>query len=591
MHKTHFHIYLSMILLASSVNVTAQSKRPVIRKVEIRGNTRLNDRLLLETIGIRRGGILPADWPKAAVEKLVFLYHGRGFYLARIDSVRMHVSPDSGAVDLSFWLDEGEPIRVGRVEIVGVEESRLREMDALLETRSGNIFDEIILEQDVERILVFLENRGHPLGRVGIESLDFRMEDGHPKMDVILRIEEGPFVTFGAVRIEGNALTKERVILREIRLKPGSPYRHEDVVSVRQKLMALGYFKEAAEPEVNFMGNRAVVRIKITEGNANTLDGVVGYTPPKSERERGYFTGRLEFSFKNLLGTGRFLEAYWEKKDAFSQAMRFGYEEPWLMGWPLHLGGRYRQEIRDTTYVERDWRFSIRYVPWPSLSLALEGGRKEILPDSSGSVLHRLAQTRSWFFALGIDYNTLDDPLNPRKGVRYRTSLTAGRKRNIGPEFLTTQEGWRRTVSSRRVEVDAEAVLPTFGRQVFYAGLHGIEVKTGDAFIPLSDQVRFGGARTLRGYTEDAFRGTLVAWVNCEYRYLISRRSRAFLFVDGGMYQRREEALGFVRGTKIGYGFGIRLETRLGLVGVDFGLGEGDSLMRGKVHVGLVNWF
>ena len=39
------------------------------------------------------------------------------------------------------------------------------------------------------------------------------------------------------------------------------------------------------------------------------------------------------------------------------------------------------------------------------------------------------------------------------------------------------------------------------------------------------------------------------------------------------------------------YGFGIRIETRLGLFGVDYGLGEGDSFLQGKVHVGLVNWF
>ena len=48
---------------------------------------------------------------------------------------------------------------------------------------------------------------------------------------------------------------------------------------------------------------------------------------------------------------------------------------------------------------------------------------------------------------------------------------------------------------------------------------------------------------------------------------------------------------GRIDGTKIGYGFGIRIETRLGLFGVDYGLGAGDSLLRGKVHVGLVNWF
>jgi outer membrane protein assembly factor BamA len=79
--------------------------------------------------------------------------------------------------------------------------------------------------------------------------------------------------------------------------------------------------------------------------------------------------------------------------------------------------------------------------------------------------------------------------------------------------------------------------------------------------------------------------------MNLEYRYLLGRRSRAFVFADAGMYQRRERDRGLIREDKIGYGFGIRLETRLGVMGVDYGLARGDDLIQGKVHVGLVNRF
>jgi outer membrane protein assembly factor BamA len=221
----------------------------------------------------------------------------------------------------------------------------------------------------------------------------------------------------------------------------------------------------------------------------------------------------------------------------------------------------------------------------------MKWGQRSVLPDSLGSVLYDLARTSTWRVTFSIRYNTMDDPWNPRKGVQYYTALTLGRKENIGPDFIVFQEGWKRHVDIRQVQIDAETAFPVWGRQVLYLGIHGTEVKTGDDFIPVSDQVRFGGARTLRGYSEDMFRGSLVAWLNSEYRYLLGRRSRVFLFVDSGMYQRKEKEAGRIEGTKIGYGFGIRIETRLGLFGVDYGLGEGDTFLRGKVHVGLVNWF
>jgi outer membrane translocation and assembly module TamA len=64
--------------------------------------------------------------------------------------------------------------------------------------------------------------------------------------------------------------------------------------------------------------------------------------------------------------------------------------------------------------------------------------------------------------------------------------------------------------------------------------------------------------------------------------------SRFFLFVDGGQIESKNQTIDLFR---VGYGFGLRIETRLGIMGVDYGLGRGDSWMRGKVHVGLINYF
>ena len=547
--------------------------------------------ILFDIMNIRQGMDLPSAWPESYLDQLLSWYHSQGYLLARVDSMQTVVSPDSQFVDIDLWLFEGEQVHVGSIDIAGATSVSKRKLEALLNTRSGHIFDEKVLEQDVEQMLVYLENRGHPLSSVEIQSLSLHRDNGELKMDIILQIEEGPLVTIGSIQVEGNALTKEKVILRESRLKEGNVYNHQEVLSAQERLQKLGYFKSVDEPEVFFVHDEAAITLKVEEGNTNTMDGVVGYSPPKQKASEGYFTGRLQFAFRNLLGTGRLLEAYWEKKDEHSQAMQFGYQEPWLFGWPFHLGGEFQQEIRDTTYIERTWRFSAKYAPWTSLSIHVEGGRREVLPDSLGSVLYELARTRSWLLSVGIDYNTLDDPINPDSGVRYYTVFTIGKKRNVGSAFLSDQEQWKQSVSTRKIEINAEVALPIFRYHVLYFGFHGIEVRTGDRFVPLSDQVRFGGTRTVRGYAEDAFRGNLVAWVNSEYRYLIGRHSRIFVFADGGIYQRREEGLGLVKGTKIGYGFGIRLETRLGLIGIDYGLGEGDSLMRGKIHVGLVNQF
>lgn len=569
---------------------TRVDKIPVLRSVHFVGNVRLDNRALADAMGLRQGKPLPPDWPEACLRRLLDWAHGIGYFFARIDSAGVRFTSDSAAVMPTIWIDEGPRVLLGDLKLDVPEGIPAGALLDLIESRSGRPFVEQVLLNDVEEMLITLENRGFPLASVELVSLEIRTHPEDPKIDIRLHIDTGPEVVLDSVIVQGNEITKTQLIIRESRLRTGSMYRHKTIMTVRERLMKLGYFDDVEEPEVHFLRDRAIVGLRIKDGNTNTFDGVVGYTPSNDERRSGYVTGRLQFLFPNLFGTGRLLEAYWEKKDETSQAMRFAYEEPWLFGIPLRAGARFQQEIRDTSYVERTWRMYGRYDPWPAFSVHAEAGHRHVIPDSLGLEIYDLARTSEWLVSFGLNYGTLDDALNPRRGVSYSTRITVGRKRNFEDSTSTPEEGDTR-VNTRRIEADAEAVIPLFRNHLAYIGLHGIEVKTGDAFIPISDQVRFGGARTLRGYAEDAFRGSVAAWFNLEYRVLFGRKSRLFLFVDGGLFQRREKTQGLVRGLKIGYGFGMRLDTRVGLFGIDFGLGEGDRLLQAKVHVGLVNRF
>ena len=63
-----------------------------------------------------------------------------------------------------------------------------------------------------------------------------------------------------------------------------------------------------------------------------------------------------------------------------------------------------------------------------------------------------------------------------------------------------------------------------------------------------------------------------------------------FLFNDWGFYQYKERT-GITKDTLYGYGIGIRFETPLGIMGVDYGFGRGDTFSTGKIHFGIINSF
>jgi outer membrane protein insertion porin family len=110
----------------------------------------------------------------------------------------------------------------------------------------------------------------------------------------------------------------------------------------------------------------------------------------------------------------------------------------------------------------------------------------------------------------------------------------------------------------------------------------------------MSDLFRLGGASTLRGYREGQFLGSRIVWTNLEYRFLVAPRSFFYGFIDGGYIVQPDIAAVKMTGSeqsKFGYGIGVRMDSALGLIGVSFALGEGDTFSTAKIHIRLINEF
>ena len=109
--------------------------------------------------------------------------------------------------------------------------------------------------------------------------------------------------------------------------------------------------------------------------------------------------------------------------------------------------------------------------------------------------------------------------------------------------------------------------------------------------VPPEARLRLGGSATIRGHREEAFLATQASWMNLEWRLLLGRRSRAFLFADLGALKESGTDGGGAWLLPVGYGAGLRLESRMGQIGLDYGLARGESPGQGKVHLRVANEF
>ncbi len=521
-----------------------------------------------------------------SLQQVMERFHQQQYYEAKVDSVLFLNSPKNEAL---VYLSSGPQYDLELS--ASLADSVKSNRDWQRELRGDHNEAEWLAR--MQTVLEGFARRGYPLAAFVLDSVSERNADDGKKREAVLhfQLNSGPLVRLDSIIVRGNKTTKPHVLLRELPVRAGDFFNLDEVESIPEKLLRLGFIRAVAPPElrVNQRG-QYVLEINVTEGSGNTLNGVAGYNPGVGN-QKGFLTGLIDVQLGNLFGSGRLVNAHWEKRGPETQELGLRYREPWLRGYPLHLSGGFQQLIQDTLYVERKFDLSAEAPIGNRFTVLAAITRESVVPDSLSAIRFSLPSSQITSVSAGLRFDSRDDLFNPRRGFFYSTTVATGRKRVEGD---STSESF----SHKLVTLDFQWLVPTKWPQVLSLAFHGRQVTSGEPEVSITDQIRFGGATTLRGYREEQFRGERVAWSNIEYRYLLSRYSRAFLFFDVGYYFRAEAANELpssmkieIESVKTSYGLGARLETPLGIVGVDYGLGEGDGLFNGKVHVSLVNSF
>jgi outer membrane protein assembly complex protein YaeT len=589
--RYHLRLTIQLIILVA-ITILLHDRiegQPVVRQVDVEGRRAVAEKVLLGLMQTRPGAVLDRAMLTSDIVTLLDWYRDQGYLTARIDSPELLFDADSAAVDVVITVQEGPLVRIGQMELEGLHHFDRRTLENLMELRPGKVLRKDLLEADLDRILMAYENEGFPYCQIRVSDLRLTRED---RLNFKLLIQEGPLVRIAAIEPQGNTITRDNVIVREMGIAEGDLFDARAFQRARRRLQRLGFFREVGEIEV-LPGDRpelVILRVPVEEGRTNRIDGVVGYQPG-SETEEGYFTGLVDLSFRNLMGTGRRVEASWSRRDPLSSRLRFGYQEPWLLGLPITAGGFIQQINQDSSYAQTNLGIEATSFLGQYLVAGVMFESERVIPDSRGG--QGLPKSRTYSAGLRLELDVRDDLLAPRQGGRYATTVRHRFKINRATE---TYQPAREDVQSTEFTADVEQYQQLFRHQVVALGIHLGEIRSDEEIVPLNEQFKMGGARTLRGYREEQFHGSRILWANLEYRYMLGRRSWVFLFLDGGHYFYRQknpltERLEEIGDEKVGYGFGLRVESRLGILGVDYGLGEGDGLTQGKVHFGLINEF
>ncbi|MFC1693977.1 outer membrane protein assembly factor [Candidatus Latescibacterota bacterium] len=547
-----------------AVPVTADTLLDSVAVVGVDSITRKElDSIILS----KKGGIINEGLVEHDVEAVSDYLREHGWWKASV-TASVDTLPGEPVV-LTFDVNRGNPVLFGMVtySITGDTRSFVPPPVGKL---YGAPFTRQKLDTSIQTLISYYTVRGFPDVTV-FPALKARGDT----VDIVLHITAGAQAHIDSIAVLGLSRTRDSVIRRELSGLAGHPADQDAVIRVRSIIERLTYVRMVDTPTVLYDSeSRSILMIELTEGNQGTFDGVIGYQPSPAG-DSGEIVGKIDLSLENMFGTGRSSLIRWENLGKDTEDLEIRYREPWMFGLPCSATASFQQEQRERQgYTRTILNAGIgRHIG----RLHLDGGFRyeKVSADSAHS-------SHAEGFDLGVVWTSLDSPGNPSSGIRYSVSWSMVSKRY--------RFGAGRKNRLDRSEFDLDHYIPTLSRQNIALLLRYRRVDTPLEKLGPSDRYWLGGSSTIRGYRENIFPAVKALWSSVEYRVLTGEASRAFVFVDSGyLINRIRSGEGFKKKTEtlVGYGFGIRIQSRAGTLGFDYGLGKGDSPGDGKLHVRL----
>lgn len=587
MNKLKFYLLILNLICGLSVPSARESAVPkTIAGIDIKGNRAFSKKELAKLLQIKSSDKFDTETLNRVTEKIRSFYVSQGYYLAEISN---QTSESGSKINIIFLIRENSKAKVGEFRFQGNKLFKEDYLKQKMRLKANDSFTQPLLEQDIDRILKLYDQNGYAYCQVLPSELSL---DEAGKVSFSLKIIEGPQVKIQKVIFEDVKESSTPILERTLGIRSGETFSSLRVEKSLKRLTKIASLKETPSYKLESTADvqLANLRLKVKEEQNNSLEGILGYTPaPANRKSSGAWVGKINFIFSNFLGGLREAQIKWERKDLFSSNLGFSYQQRYFFNLPLSAKISFWQKDQDTSYIQTNIKTEWGYSWNEHFNSALELGWERIIPEKESQTIFPISQKISWGANLNLDY--LDFNYNPRKGIYYQVQLSYSNQKNQATSNYTPSKNQNHNLTSL---IKLQNFIPTFEQQCLVVAANWGKIKSDEKLVPLFNQFKLGGISNLRGFREDQFSGSEVFWSNLEYRFLLSHLSRFSIFTDYGYFNRymqENNNLRKISGNKFGYGFGLRVESKIGLWGIDFGWGEANKFSQGKVHIGVVNRF
>ncbi len=376
---------------------------------------------------------------------------------------------DDKKIGLNFKIYQGDKFYYRNISFTGNEKYPDDYLERILDIKKGDVYDgknlkvklgldfAEVMKKGIVNIRGLYQNDGY----LQSDVVPVETEVAKDTVDIDVRVFEGNQFTINDVIIAGNTRTHDKVVRRDLLIRPGELYSEQLLVNTIQRINQMGNFDQASVmPELLPVSNSLVdIKFNLEEASTDSFNFSGGFGG-------GTFVVGIGITFKNLSLKKMFKKGAWrpypagdnqifklqvQSNGTYYKNFSFTFIEPWLGGNKpnsLAISAYYSSQTNGRTV------FDAGTASFATLGASARFGTRLSWPDPyftfSAGLNYQHYKLKNWpnfLFKDGISHiialelalsrNSVNSPLYPTSGSEFTIKLSA-----TPPYSLMKKEGY-----------------------------------------------------------------------------------------------------------------------------------------------------
>jgi outer membrane protein insertion porin family len=279
-------------------------------------------------------------------ERVRLAYRDKGYANAAVEEPKTQIRDEGGLnfftfrpnkgkrIDILMPIEEGARYRMGSITFTGNKAvSNVKALRSTFPIKEGDWFNSTMIQKGLEN----LKKAYGQLGYINFGAIPKPVYDEQKHIvSLDVDIDEGKPFYVSRIEFQGNTVTRDKVIRRELMLDEGSVYNSQLWEYSLLRLNQLEYFDplkvdQDSEAHQDAEAGTVDLLLKVKEKGKNSIGlngGISGLS--------GAFLG-VNYQTNNFLGLGETLSLQGNLGNV-SRTFLFGFSQPYIRNRPLNLG-------------------------------------------------------------------------------------------------------------------------------------------------------------------------------------------------------------------------------------------------------------